>query len=123
MLMNNKKYMRCVFDVLDADGDGGIDADELKQCLQINDTQEIMHMINEIDANGDGKIDFEEFVAAMTEKVAEGKSHTLGPNASYNPNAQITIVAEEPKYEQFLENLRNSGFFQNEAGETLTGTE
>lgn len=98
MLMTNKKYMRCVFDVLDADGDGGIDANELKDCLMINDEAEIQAMIQEVDANGDGKIDFEEFQAAMTEKVCMFKQANMGDNA----NAQVHIVDDGTEMGQIV---------------------
>lgn len=103
MLMTNKKYMKCVFDVLDADGDGGIDAEELQQCLMIKDMQEIAQMIQEVDANGDGKIDFEEFQAAMTEKVC-----ALRPDGD-NPNAQIRIGDDDEVFNEEAAMMGASG--------------
>lgn len=109
MLMTNSKYMKCVFDVLDADGDGGIDAEELQQCLMIKDMAEIAAMIQEVDANGDGKIDFEEFQSAMTEKVLGLKGEVV----SNNLNAQICITGDDE--------LDEGGYVVNEEAQMMRG--
>jgi len=75
LLTVNDQYIRAVFGVLDSNGDGYIDKEELKGVLEGMTEEDIDSMINEADQskNGDapdGKIDFEEFKNAMKEQVA-----------------------------------------------------
>lgn len=64
---------REIFNLVDKDGGGSIDKEELAELMDtlgIEATaEEIDHMVGEIDVDGDGDIDFEEFVAVMSRKV------------------------------------------------------
>merc|ERR1712096_353872 len=71
LLSVNNKYANAVFKVLDHDGDGFIDAEELKQVLGLDDDTAISAMISEVDTNKDGKISLDEFKAAMKEDNAD----------------------------------------------------
>jgi len=69
---NRKSYvdeLRDAFDVLDKDGDGKIQPQELAYGLKALgenlETSDIEKMIAEVDQNGDGNIDFEEFGKLM----------------------------------------------------------
>lgn len=58
--------MRQAFQVFDIDGDGLIDAHELRQTManlgeNLSD-EDVRAMIKEADKNGDGKVDYDEFV-------------------------------------------------------------
>jgi len=71
LLTVNESYIHSVFDVLDADGNGEIDAEELAQVLDMTnegDEEKIKELISEVDTDNDGKINFEEFRAAMLER-------------------------------------------------------
>jgi len=70
LLFTNKQYMKCVFEVLDEDGSGKIDPDELQMVLQLGDMQAIQDIIAEVDEDGDGQINFQEFEKAMGEQIA-----------------------------------------------------
>jgi calmodulin len=64
--------MRQAFRVFDIDGDGLIDADELRQTMEnlgerLSD-EDVRAMIREADKNGDGKVDYEEFVHMIYSK-------------------------------------------------------
>ncbi|KAJ5074128.1 calmodulin-related [Anaeramoeba ignava] len=60
-----EKKMKKAFDVIDLDGNGFIDYDELKQLMtELNDKvtdQEVQELMKIADEDGDGKISFEEF--------------------------------------------------------------
>jgi len=71
MLSVNESYIHTVFNVLDADGDGNIDATELAKVLDMTnegDDEKIAELIREVDTDNDGKINFEEFRTAMLER-------------------------------------------------------
>lgn len=61
---------RQVFDKVDRDGDGSIDADELyismKDLESTLKLDEIKEILEELDRDGNGEIDFEEFLYMMT---------------------------------------------------------
>ena len=64
-----KKEALEYFELMDADGDGGICLDEMKECLEklgieITD-EEISDSFQYVDTDGDGKIDKDEFYAVM----------------------------------------------------------
>jgi len=67
LLSVNESYIHAVFTVLDENGDGDIDSDELAKVLEITDNQKIQSYIAEVDSDNDGKINFEEFRRAMME--------------------------------------------------------
>ncbi|XP_046557159.1 calmodulin-like [Haliotis rubra] len=58
--------MRQAFDQIDKDGNGLLDADELKavltKCGRSLSMSEVNSLISKADVNGDGKLDFDEFV-------------------------------------------------------------
>ena len=90
ILTENDDYVSRVFEVFDDNGDGHIDANELRMILfshvNANDDDEqtddefqaamkdqfskVQSMIAEVDKDSDGKISFVEFFDAMTEKTA-----------------------------------------------------
>jgi len=74
-----------LFDTIDTDGSGAIDADELHvgaKMLGITATkEEIEDIIKSADADGNGELDFEEFVAIINEvhsQDAKGTTATIG---------------------------------------------
>ncbi|CAO2816603.1 unnamed protein product [Amaranthus hypochondriacus] len=66
-----KQLLKQAFKVFDEDGDGFIDAKEIKRvlmCLGLDngwDIKEIQNMIKVVDLNLDGKVDFQEFELMM----------------------------------------------------------
>jgi len=71
LLTTNETYIHQVFSVLDADGNGQIDATELATALDMTsegDDVKINEIIKEVDVDNDGKINFSEFRAAMVER-------------------------------------------------------
>jgi len=73
-----REELRMAFEVLDIDGSGAIDANELRVAMQAlgfePDKEEIKRMIKDADKNGDGVIQFEEFEEMMTAKMGEKSS-------------------------------------------------
>ncbi|NWX88956.1 CETN2 protein, partial [Nothoprocta pentlandii] len=89
-----KQEIREAFDLFDADGTGNIDVKELKArkrpwkqagqttlfCVAMRalgfepKKEEIKKMISDIDKEGTGKISFNDFLAVMTQKMAEKDS-------------------------------------------------
>ena len=73
-MLNKEEKLRHAFEVFDKDGDGKINAKELKDVLgkhegYLNKPEEFwQELINECDENGDGEIDYDEFVNMMTGK-------------------------------------------------------
>jgi len=67
LLSVNDSYIHAVFSVLDENGDGEIDNEELAKVLDERDMKKIKALIKEVDTDGDGKINFEEFCKAMKE--------------------------------------------------------
>jgi len=61
--LRQESELRQAFRVFDIDGDGLIDADELRQTMaNLGETlsdHDVRAMIREADRNGDGKVDFE----------------------------------------------------------------
>jgi len=71
LLSVNDSYIRAVFDVLDEDSNGTIEAHELAKVLNMKGEEadeKIAELIMEVDADGDGVINFDEFYSAMVEK-------------------------------------------------------
>ncbi|XP_004579668.1 centrin-1 [Ochotona princeps] len=70
-----KQEVREAFDLFDADGSGTIDVKELKVAMRAlgfePKKEEIKKMISEVDKEGTGKISFNDFLAVMTQKMAE----------------------------------------------------
>ena len=60
-----------VFELLDKDGGGSLDAEELYSVLKDLDInislEEISSVLQELDKDGNGEIDFDEFLYAMSE--------------------------------------------------------
>lgn len=64
----NKPNIESVFDMLDINGDGYIDQDELKENFKVkseDDEKLIQEIIEEVDNDKDGKISHEEFEIGM----------------------------------------------------------
>lgn len=76
------RSLRTAFAALDADGDGLISSDELKEGLKRNDLKDLPpdleHMINEVSMNAQGGIDFSVFLDAAIEK-----KHALQENVCW----------------------------------------
>jgi Ca2+-binding EF-hand superfamily protein len=70
-----KQEIREAFDLFDADGSGTIDVKELKVAMRAlgfePKKEEIKKMISDIDKEGAGTIDFNDFLALMSQKMAE----------------------------------------------------
>lgn len=70
--------LREAFNLFDLDGNGTIDAKELKAAMENlgfeNKNRTIYDMISDVDKNGTGDIDFEEFLDLMTVKLGESDS-------------------------------------------------
>ena len=68
---------RQVFDMVDKDGGGSIDAEELFNSMKDLDCNltidEITDILEELDRDGNGEIDFEEFLYLMTGMSVQGK--------------------------------------------------
>eukprot|EP00735_Rhodelphis_limneticus_P007978 TRINITY_DN20704_c0_g1::TRINITY_DN20704_c0_g1_i1::g.9129::m.9129 TRINITY_DN20704_c0_g1::TRINITY_DN20704_c0_g1_i1::g.9129 ORF type:complete len:153 (+),score=30.51,sp/P84339/CALM_AGABI/46.31/3e-37,sp/P84339/CALM_AGABI/45.45/7e-11,EF-hand_8/PF13833.1/0.0044,EF-hand_8/PF13833.1/7.4e-13,EF-hand_8/PF13833.1/2e+02,EF-hand_8/PF13833.1/0.043,EF-hand_1/PF00036.27/5.3e-06,EF-hand_1/PF00036.27/2.2e-08,EF-hand_1/PF00036.27/52,EF-hand_1/PF00036.27/0.019,EF-hand_7/PF13499.1/5.9e-14,EF-hand_7/PF13499.1/0.24,EF len=62
-----------IFNLVDTDGGGSIQAEELQQLMEMlglkPTREEIEDMIKEIDEDGNGEIDFDEFVTVMSRKA------------------------------------------------------
>lgn len=72
---DQKQEVREAFDLFDADGSGTIDVKELKVAMRAlgfePKKEEMKKMISEVDKEGTGKISFNDFLAVMTQKMAE----------------------------------------------------
>ncbi|XP_059975456.1 centrin-1 [Mesoplodon densirostris] len=72
---NQKQEIREAFDLFDADGSGTIDVKELKVALRALGfeprKEEMKRMIAEVDKEGTGKVSFNDFLAVMTQKMAQ----------------------------------------------------
>eukprot|EP00736_Rhodelphis_marinus_P012896 Rmarinus@m.15970 len=64
---------REIFNLVDADGGGTIEAEELQQLMEMlglrPSREEVEEMVKEIDEDGNGEIDFDEFVQVMSRKA------------------------------------------------------
>ncbi|XP_020666300.2 centrin-2 [Pogona vitticeps] len=73
-----KQEIREAFDLFDTDGTGNIDVKELKVAMRALGFEpkkdEIKKMILDIDKEGTGKISYSDFLAVMTQKMAEKDS-------------------------------------------------
>jgi calcium-dependent protein kinase len=71
--LTSKERLVSAFNLFDRDGNGFIEANELKEVLggQLNDVDEVTWeaMIKEVDTNGDGVISFDEFAQMMLKYV------------------------------------------------------
>ncbi len=68
--------LRELFDLVDSDGGGTIDADELGGLMALlgmdSDEQTVAALIEEIDEDGNGEVDFAEFVTVMAKRGGGG---------------------------------------------------
>uniref|UniRef100_A0A3B5LIU7 Centrin, EF-hand protein, 2 n=1 Tax=Xiphophorus couchianus TaxID=32473 RepID=A0A3B5LIU7_9TELE len=73
-----KQEIREAFELFDTDGSGHIDVKELKVAMRAlgfePKKEEIKKMIAEVDKDGTGKISFADFLAIMTQKMADKDS-------------------------------------------------
>ena len=85
------RQVREAFTLFDTDGDGTIDATELKVAMRAlgfapqEDGEieaEIARMMADIDGDGSGTIDFDEFLEAVTDKAAAGGGAVAASRAS-----------------------------------------
>jgi len=70
ILSADEAYIHAVFNVMDTNGDGNIDATELASVLEMTvegEGAKLEELIKEVDSNQDGVINFAEFRAAMIE--------------------------------------------------------
>lgn len=97
LLTVNDQYIRAVFGVLDSNGDGFIDTDELQGVLEGFNAEEVQEMIEEIDGagNGDGKIDFSEFKQAMKEQIKKKGFSPAGGNKLTKEDLTTEEIHEE----------------------------
>ncbi|XP_036275300.1 centrin-1 [Pipistrellus kuhlii] len=72
---DQKQEVREAFDLFDADGSGTIDVKELKVAMRAlgfePKREELKKMVSEVDKDGTGRITFSDFLAVMTQKMAE----------------------------------------------------
>ncbi|EPQ04884.1 centrin-1 [Myotis yumanensis] len=72
---DQKQEVREAFDLFDADGSGTIDVKELKVAMRAlgfePKKEEMKKMVSEVDKEGTGRISFDDFLAVMTQKMAE----------------------------------------------------
>ncbi|XP_039428214.1 centrin-2 [Corvus cornix cornix] len=73
-----QREIREAFELFDADGSGSIDVKELKVAMRAlgfePKKEEIKKMISDMDKEGTGKIGFHDFLAVMTQRMAEKDS-------------------------------------------------
>ena len=67
-----RAQLTTIFNKVDADGGGTLDADELKEAFG---DEVASKLLGDLDANGDGELDLEEFVDGSINKY--GKDGTL----------------------------------------------
>ena len=70
-----KEELKEAFEVFDADGDGHINAEELKIVLEAAGRkmteEEVRAKIAEVDEDGAGELEYDEFLALMTEEMRQ----------------------------------------------------
>lgn len=70
-----KQEVREAFDLFDADGSGTIDVKELKVAIRAlgfePKKEELKKMVSEVNKKGTGRISFDDFLAVVTQKMAE----------------------------------------------------
>ena len=81
------RKLQDAFTLFDTDGDGAIDATELKVAMRAlgfapQEDGEIARMMADIDSDNSGTIDFDEFLQAMTAKAAEGGGAAISAAAA-----------------------------------------
>ncbi|MCO5558313.1 hypothetical protein L7F22_011893 [Adiantum nelumboides] len=68
-----KQELKECFDLIDADGSGAIDAEELVTAFNVLGMRvkksEVEKMLAEVDADGSGEVEYPEFVQIMTSKL------------------------------------------------------
>ncbi|NXK85665.1 CETN2 protein, partial [Formicarius rufipectus] len=73
-----RREVRDAFELFHTDGSGSIDVRELKVAMRAlgfePKKEEIKKMISDLDKEGTGRISFEDFLAVMTQKMAEKDS-------------------------------------------------
>ncbi|XP_054497487.2 centrin-2 [Agelaius phoeniceus] len=73
-----QREIRDAFELFDTDGSGSIDVKELKVAMRAlgfePKKEEIKKMISDIDKEGTGKISFSDFLAVMSQRMAEKDS-------------------------------------------------
>lgn len=71
--------LRELFNSIDVDGSGAIDADEMKTALELMgihlSDENMAELMEGVDDDGSGELEFDEFVEIMTTKLGIGKPH------------------------------------------------
>ncbi|KAK9823549.1 hypothetical protein WJX72_003656 [[Myrmecia] bisecta] len=105
-----KQEIRECFELLDEDGSGALDADELYKAFKMLGMRvtkkSIEKMMNSIDADGTGEIEFDEFQSMMaktltsdnsTEAEADGSGTTMMPAGSSLPFQEVARAVRRKK--------------------------
>jgi len=119
ILSTDESYIHAVFNVMDANGDGTIDASELASVLEMTlegDGAKVEELIKEVDKNEDGVIDFAEFRAAMIENGSinasfDGRGSKVGLKLELHDivSEDVLDVSEGLDFDTITEGSMTSG--------------
>jgi len=91
-----KQALRKKFDELDANGDGSLDIDELRDLLQKGNpgfkTKEVEQLYRNCDSNHDGRIDFDEFLNYI---YGQDHSHNRTSGGRHDRMAKASAVGDD----------------------------
>ena len=113
------QYLKDLFSIADANGDGILQLPELKQLLQLCGfeltAEQIANFVAEVDKNGDGVIEYNEFVPVMSKMLQESKPSRHPTKRTRNTKqVSATDAAQQAAQIQALEGTQESASAANQ---------
>eukprot|EP00892_Ulva_mutabilis_P007631 jgi/Ulvmu1/523/UM001_0531.1 len=104
-----KAQLKICFDLMDADGSGSIDADELSdafELLGINLTRaEIQDLLDEVDRDGSGSCEYIEYVEIMTKSLSRIREEQQRSGEKQGPDISFELMATAYRRKRLMEGL------------------
>eukprot|EP00210_Caulerpa_lentillifera_P000835 g808.t1 len=112
----SKRQLKECFELMDADGSGAIDAEELHAAFKVSvellglsmTRAEVITLIEEVDKDGSGEVDYCEFLQIMTTTLSKTAEDSDGSNSGGTPKEAFipfSLMATAYRRKRMIEGL------------------